>query len=85
MKHVLQENMRRFGTKNLPESQNITSRINTRTIEFEDIDPKDYPDFADAYISYAEFEDGTPLNDAQLEELDADRDWLYNRLMDYLY
>lgn len=65
--------------------QDITSRINTRSIEFEDIDPRDYPDFADAYISYAEFEDGTPLNDEQLEQLDADRDWVYDRLQDYLY
>lgn len=63
----------------------IASRVNVRSIEFEDIDPRDYPDFADAYISYAEFEDGTPLNDEQLEELGDDQYWVHDQLLDYLY
>lgn len=66
-------------------SEDITSRINTSSIEFEDIDPRDYPDFTDAYISYAEFKDGTPLNDVQLEELDAASFWVHDQLMNYLY
>lgn len=38
-------------------------------IVIEGIDTKDYPDFADAYIQYAEHSDGTPLTDAELDEL----------------
>ena len=30
------------------------------------IDPKDYPDFCDAYLSYAEDENGNELNEEQL-------------------
>ena len=41
-----------------------------KNIEFEDIDPNDYPDFTDAMIVYAEHEDGTPLTEAELNNLD---------------
>ena len=47
-------------------------KLNGRTVkslEVDGLDSDDYPDFCDAYFSYAEFEDGTPLNDEQLEEL----------------
>lgn len=47
-------------------------KIDVSSIEIDDIDINDFPDFSDAYISYAEFEDGTPLNEEQLEELNAD-------------
>ena len=39
-------------------------------IEFEDVNPKDYPDFSDAFISYAEYEDGTPLTEEELDVVD---------------
>ena len=42
--------------------------IDWSTVELDGIDRRDYPDFCDAYISYAEFSDGTPLDDDQLEE-----------------
>ncbi len=32
-----------------------------KNVEFDGIDTGDYPDFCDAYIVYAEHEDGTPL------------------------
>ena len=38
-------------------------------VEVEDVDMRDYPDFCDAFISYAEHEDGTPLSDDELEDL----------------
>jgi len=47
-------------------------KLNDRTVkslEVDGLDGDDYPDFCDAYFSYAEFEDGTPLTDEQLEEL----------------
>jgi len=48
-----------------------------QNIEIESIDTKDYPDFCDAFISYAEYEDGTPLSDWELDELSQDADFLY--------
>lgn len=36
-------------------------KINIKTIELADVFMWDAPDFADAYIAYAEWEDGEPL------------------------
>jgi len=43
--------------------------VNESTIEVEGVDMKDYPDFCDAFLGYAEFNDGTVLDDIQMEEL----------------
>lgn len=48
-------------------------RINMSSIELDGIDRSDSPDFSDAHVSYAEFDDGKPLNNEQLE-------WLTNEL-----
>jgi len=40
--------------------------VDIRSIEIEDIDTSDYPDFTDAYITYAEYKDGTPLTEEEL-------------------
>ena len=37
--------------------------------EIDGVDSSDYPDFCDAYFSYAEYEDGTPLDEVELEVL----------------
>ena len=38
--------------------------------QVDDVDPRDYPDFCDAYFSYAEYEDtGEPLSDSELDRL----------------
>ena len=42
--------------------------VDTGTVRIEDVDSNDYPDFCDAFISEAEFVDGTPLTDEQLEK-----------------
>ncbi len=39
-------------------------------LEVGGIDTGDYPDFCDAYASYAEWEDGTVLTEEELEEID---------------
>lgn len=49
-------------------------------IEWDGIDTRDYPDFCDAFICYAEHEDGTPLTDEELEDIDSD--YIYERLME---
>jgi len=60
--------------------------IDPHSIEFEDIDPKDYPDFVDAFISYAEFKNGESLTDDQMDWLmDNEGEWAYDRLWDYLH
>ena len=53
-------------------------KIDFKSIELDGIDSRDYPDFCDAFICYAEFENGTPLNDAQLDELNTYDDLVYS-------
>lgn len=43
--------------------------IKIGSLEVDGIDSSDYPDFCDAFFSYAEFEDDTALTDAELDEL----------------
>jgi hypothetical protein len=53
-------------------------------IQFDGIDHRDYPDFCDAYICYAEY-DGEPMTDEQLEELHENIDFVYNELMNHIF
>jgi hypothetical protein len=40
------------------------------SVEVEDVDSRDYPDFSDAFFSYAEFEDtGEPLDEEDMDIL----------------
>jgi hypothetical protein len=43
--------------------------LDYNSIEVSGINPGDYPDFVDAYISYAEWIGGGPLSDEELDEL----------------
>ena len=52
-------------------------------VEFDDIDHSDAMDYCDAFISYAEKENGTPLTDDELGQIPSDV--AYDYLMDYLY
>jgi hypothetical protein len=43
---------------------------NVVDVEIDGVDPHDYPDFCDAYFSYATFEGSAqPLSDEELEQL----------------
>ena len=42
---------------------------NVVDLEVDGVDPRDYPDFSDAYFSSGSYEDGTPLTDDELERL----------------
>lgn len=44
-------------------------KIAYTSLEIDGIDHSDYPDYCDAFFSYAEFDDGTPLLDEELEYL----------------
>ena len=58
-------------TANLPE-------INLASIEVSDVNRRDYPDFCDAYISYAETVDGVALTEEQLEVLNQDGELVHS-------
>ena len=53
-------------------------------IEFADIDYYDYPDYCDAYIVSAWY-DGSEMTGEQLELINDDRDYVYDKLMEYLH
>lgn len=53
-------------------------------IEVDGIDTKDYPDFCDAFISYAEY-DGVEMTDKQLEDLNEDFDFVYDCVINHLF
>ena len=53
-------------------------------IEFDGIDHEDHPDYCDVYISSADY-NGKEMNEQELEELNDDRDFVYDKLWDYLY
>ena len=42
--------------------------VDRASIELDDVHSWDYPDFSDAYISYATYTDGTPLSDTELDQ-----------------
>jgi hypothetical protein len=53
-------------------------------IEFEGIDPNDYPDYCDAYIISADY-DGREMTEDEIEELNDDSGFVYDKLMNFLY
>ena len=56
--------------------------IDKSTIEMDGIDLKDYPDFCDAYISYAEDKTGRPLTDEELEAIPSD--FVYEQVWEWI-
>lgn len=59
--------------------------IDKSSVELDGVYYDDYPDFADAFVSYAEKLDGTPLTDEELEELNGDSETVHSLVMDYLH
>lgn len=45
----------------------IETDIDWDSVELDGIWADDFPDFSDAYLAYAEFYEGTPLTDAELD------------------
>ena len=56
---------------------------NIDSIEFDGVDFNDYPDFCDAFICYAE-RNGEPMTEFELETLNEDTGFVYEKLMDSL-
>ena len=53
-------------------------------IEFDGIDNSDYPEFCDARICSADYA-GVPMTDEQLDEVNKNEDFVYEKLMDHLF
>ena len=53
-------------------------------VEVDGIDTSDYPDFSDAFISYAEY-DGEEMSEEMLEELNNDGSYVYEQVEKYIY
>jgi len=57
-----------------------------KNLEFGGIDSTDYPDFCDAHIVAATWDDGRDLTEAELDTLNWDHsDFVYEKLMKHLY
>ena len=57
-------------------------------VQVEGIDYSDYPDFCDAYIESAVIKDNGEFRDATDQELDAindDRDFVYSKVIEFIY
>jgi hypothetical protein len=66
--------------------KNLGEHMKVINAEFDGIDTRDYPDFADAFISYAEHPDGTPLTEDELDILnDAHRDLVHELVWNYIH
>lgn len=53
-------------------------------VQIDGIDTRDYPDFCDAYIESADY-DGEPMTDDQLDELNDDYDYVYQKVINHLF
>jgi hypothetical protein len=63
------------------------SKIDTsqvEDIEIDGIDTRDYPDFCDAFILEATYK-GREMTDEELEALNEDSDFVYDKVMESLY
>ena len=57
--------------------------VDVASIEIDGIDGRDYPDFSDAFVSAAKWDDGTPLTEDELNELEGQHpDLVYERISD---
>lgn len=56
-----------------------------KNVEIESIDHNDAPNYVDAYIVSANFSDGTPLTEDQLDEVNSDGELVHMYLHKYLY
>lgn len=56
-------------------------RVDLKSIEIEGIDMRDRPDFSDAFVSYAEWEDGTPLTESEMDSWQDKNGHVVNQLI----
>jgi len=56
-------------------------QVDINSIEIDNIEMYDFPDFSDAQISYAEYQDGTPLSEDELMRLEDENYGITNELI----
>ena len=58
--------------------------VSVLSLEVDGVDSSDYPDFCDAYFSYATYENGSPLSDIDIDALtDKYPEILSERVLDH--
>jgi hypothetical protein len=57
-------------------------KLNKDSVELDGVDTADYPKFVDAFISRAEWDDGTELTDDEIDRLNSDSFLLYELIQD---
>jgi hypothetical protein len=87
LRSFLTENKLTKNAKLLNEVSLNGKPVNVRSVEIDGIDREDYPDFVDAYIVAAEYEDGTPLTDEELMQFQEENYDLVSQMIhdDQLY
>jgi len=58
-----------FTNLKLNENMNMNKAINKNSLVIEGVDTADHPDYVDAYISYGEYTDGTPIDEDALMDM----------------
>ena len=53
-------------------------------VEMDGIDTSDHPDFVDAFVSSATYK-GREMSESELDRLNEDRDFVYQKTLDHLY
>jgi hypothetical protein len=54
-------------------------------VEIDGIDMSDYPEFCDAFVTSACFPNGKPLTESQLDKVNEDYDFVYNKTVEYVH
>ena len=87
LRQFLTENKLTKNAKLLNEVSFNGKPVNVGSIEIDGIDTEDYPDFVDAYIAAAEYEDGTPLSEDELLQFQEENYDLVSQMIhdDQLY
>jgi hypothetical protein len=56
------------------------NQIDLKSIEVEGVNPSDFPDFCDAYVSFATWKNGTPLTESECDQLTDEAGDLVNEI-----
>lgn len=86
-KEELQEVLKTISTE-LSRRQNMNATaytvndkpVDIKSLELDGLDPRDRPDFADAFFSSGEFMDGTPMTEEELEKFNNENGELINNM-----
>ena len=61
--------------------KNTWKDIDAGTMELDDVHTWDYPDFCDAFISYAEYNDGTEASDDDIQMWSEENECTFSEMV----